>query len=197
MNIVNKLVLLLLLVSTLGGCSSLMMKSNPQAIEAPTSESATIVFMRSSFILGGIGVELFEINDGKLSFVGSLPNETKIAHVTEPGEKVYMAYGNAADFMIARVEAGKTYYSIVRPNWGTSGFAPTPIRKSETDYNMESKNFQQWLKTTRQEKKPTAEEWFEKNKAKYQKIYDTYWQRFETKTDQEKQQRTLIAEDGI
>ena len=39
-----------------------------------------------------------------------------------------MAYGTAADFMLAELAPGKTYYSIVRPNWGTGGFAPTPIR---------------------------------------------------------------------
>lgn len=176
-----------------------MVKSKSGVIEAPDSNTATVVFMRSSMVAGAIGVELFEITDGELKFVGALPNGSKVAHKTSPGKKVYMAYGTAADFMIANVEGGKTYYSIVRPNWGTGGFAPTPIRSDgSTAYNTDTKEFKKWKSGTKLlTKKPTAKEWFAEKKEKYQKIYNDYWAKFQTKTDEQKGQRTMQPADGI
>lgn len=110
-----------------------------------------------------------------------------------------MAYGSAADFMIGNIKEGKTYYSIVRPNWGTGGFAPTPIRSDgSTEYNMESSDFIKWKNgTTLLEPKTNANEWFTKNKDKYLKIYNVYWSRFQNKTESEKSERTLLPSDGV
>lgn len=110
-----------------------------------------------------------------------------------------MAVGYAADFMIANVEAGKTYYSIVRPNWGTGGFAPTPIRTDgTTDYNTSIPQFKKWLEgTALYEVKPVeANAWFEENKETYQKIYKEYWARFQQKSADEIAQRTLTYADA-
>lgn len=186
-------------VSLLSGCASNLMKPSGSETVSAADDKATIVFMRTSFVASAIGVELFEVNDGELSFIGSLPTGNKIAHRTAPGRKVYMAYGTAADFMIADVRAGKTYYSIVRPNWGTGGFAPTPIRKNTSDYNMKSPEFADWVKSTKllELKRKEAEEWFAQNKAKYKEIYKDYWNRFERKSANEKAQRTLTPADGV
>ena len=168
-------------------------------IDSPAANKAVIVFMRTSFVAGAIGVELFEIENGELKFVGALPMGSKIAHLTDPGEKVFMAYGNAADFMIANVEKGKTYYSIVRPNWGTGGFAPTPVKiDGTTPYNTGSDEFKNWISDTKLlEKNSSASDWFHKNKSKYQKIYDRYWEKFNAKTAEQKQQRMLLPSDGM
>jgi len=135
----------------LQGCSSGLMKpSESGMIGSPENDMATVVFMRSSFVASAIGVEVFEIENGEMEFVGALPNGNKIAHKTTPGHKVYMTYGTAADFMIADVEGGKTYYSIVRPNWGTGGFAPTPIRTDgSTEFNTDSGEFMKWKNGTK------------------------------------------------
>lgn len=196
-----KLPLIALMMSLLSACASNVMTKVPGNRIAPaTNDKATIVFMRSSFVAGGIGVELFEIEQDELKFVGSLPMGNKIAHQTSPGEKVYMAYGTAADFMFAHVEAGKVYYSIVRPNWGTGGFAPTPVRKEAvSDFNMHSKDFTRWVDGTKllEQKEAAAQAWFDKNKAKYEKIYKKYWSRFQTKSDSQKNERTLYPSDGV
>ena len=196
-----KLPLIALMLSLLSACASnVMTKVAGNQIAPATNDQATVVFMRSSFVAGAIGVELFEIDQGKLKFVGSLPRGNKIAHQTSPGEKVYMAYGTAADFMIAHVEAGKVYYSIVRPNWGTGGFAPTPVRKEPvSDYNMHSKDFTGWVNDTKllAQKQAVAQAWFDENKAKYEKIYKKYWSKFQTKTDSQKKERTLDVADGV
>lgn len=193
------LMVVLPLLLALSGCASNLMK--PSASETVTSsdDKATIVFMRTSFVASAVGVEMFEVTDGKLEFIGSLPKGNKLVRRTTPGKKVYMAYGTAADFMIADVRAGKTYYSIVRPNWGTGGFAPTPIRKSGSEFNMKSPEFADWVKSTKQieMKKKEAEEWFAKNKAKYEDIYKDYWNRFERKNANEKAERTMTPADGV
>lgn len=186
-------------VLLVAGCASNLMKPAASNNISSDPDKATIVFMRSSFVASAIGTELFEVEDGKLTFIGALPNGKKIAHKTTPGKKVYMAYGTAADFMIADVRPGKTYYSIVRPNWGTGGFAPTPVRKTTTDYNMQSADFASWVKGTElvEMKEKEAQEWFAKNEADYQKIYEEYWSRFQNKNANEQAERTLVPADGV
>lgn len=196
----KKLLLCVMAALLFSGCASNLMKpSASETVQSPDSDKATIVFMRTSFVASALGVEMFEVVDGELEFIGALPTGNKIAHQTMPGKKVYMAYGTAADFMIADVRAGKTYYSIVRPNWGTGGFAPTPIRKSSTDYNMKSTDFADWVKSTKLQelKKDEAVQWFKKNKEKYEEIYAKYWARFQNKNQNEQAARTLNPEDGI
>lgn len=184
----------------LSGCASdLMRAASTQQISPPGEGRVKIVFMRSSIVAGAIGVEIFEVVNGDLRFIGQLPSGNKIIYETTPGEKVFMAYGTAADFMLAKLDRGKTYYSIVRPNWGTGGFAPTPIRAdSPTEPNVKSKEFQKWVSDTKViEPNENAKAWFSGNKARYQEIYIDYWNRFVRKSNQEKAQRTLMPQDGV
>lgn len=144
------------------------------------------------------GCNLFEVVNGDLRFIGNLPSGNKIVYETTPGEKVFMAYGTAADFMLANLVGGKTYYSIVRPNWGTGGFAPTPIRaNSSTEPDLKSKEFQNWVSNTKLiEPNESAHTWFAENKSNLQKIYADYWSRFNRKSAEEKAERTLLQQDG-
>ncbi len=200
MKMIKKISVVIVSLIAFSGCAGDYMVTVPDnKIQKPSDDKATIVFMRSSFISSAITASLFEVNDGKLTFIGFLPNASKIAHKTSAGKKVYMAYGFAADFMIADVEAGKTYYSIVRPNWGTGGFAPTPVRiDGTTDYNTGIPAFQDWLNGTELlEPKPNINEWYEERKDKFLGIYTDYWSRFQNKTLNEKAERTLFPQDGI
>jgi hypothetical protein len=178
-----KLIVVVLVVAFIAGCGKTVMVKSSSNLIKPSNKSATIVFMRSSFVSGAIGAEVIEIDGDKMRFVGKLPNGTKIAHETSPGEKVYMIYGTAADFMIANVEAGKTYYVIARPNWGTGGFAPTPIRKTApSKYNMQTVEFKEWKDDTElYVKNADADPWFTEKQPKFKEIYDNYWSRFQTK----------------
>lgn len=178
----------------LSGCASMMRDAPSQAISTPTPNKAKVVFMRSSMVAGAIGCELFEVVNGELKLIGQLPTGNKVAYETTPGKKVFMAYGTAADFMLAEVSAGKTYYSIVRPNWGTGGFAPTPIRQSD----LKSKEVQEWVSGTKliEADPKAAEAWLAENKQRLQGIYADYWARFDRKNAQEKFERTLLPVDG-
>lgn len=184
----------------LSGCASnLMRPSASEQISPPGTGRAKVVFMRSSIVAAAIRAEIFEVVNGDLRFIGQLSTGNKIVYETSPGEKVFMAYGTAADFMTAKLVAGKTYYSIVRPNWGTGGFAPTPIRtNTATEPNVKSKEFGEWVADTKLvEPNETAQAWLAENKARYQEIYKDYWNRFERKNSQEKAQRMLMPEDGV
>lgn len=176
------------------GCASVMRDAPTQIVAQPGTDKAKVVFMRSSMIAAAIGCDLFEVVNGELKFIGQLPTGNKIAYETTPGKKVFMAYGTAADFMLADLSPGKTYYSIVRPNWGTGGFAPTPIRFSD----LNSKESQEWKAGTKLiEADPKAAEiWFAENKDRLRGIYTDYWNRFERKNAQEKFERTLLPPDG-
>ena len=182
----------------LAGCASVMRDAPSQAITPPATDKAKIVFMRTSMVAGAIGCDLFEVVNGELRYIGQLPTGNKVVFETTPGDKVFMAYGTAADFMLAKVVAGRTYYSIVRPNWGTGGFAPTPIRQQDSMYpDQRSKEFQEWMSGTKLiEPTEAAQAWFAENKARMQGIYTDYWSRFQRKNEQEKFDRTLMPQDG-
>ena len=183
-----------------GGSSALMKPSANQNITPASKKKAKIEFMRNSFVAGGINAELFEIAKGKMKFIGSVPMGSKIVYETTPGKKVFMAYGMAADFMIADVRAGKTYYSIVRPNWGTGGFAPTPVRTDgTTDFNTAIPDFKEWVSGTELlEPIPAdAKAWFKKEQKNILTVYKKYWQIFKTKNPNEKAARTLTPRDGM
>jgi len=178
----------------LSGCASVMRDAPSQEVSRSSPDKAKVVFMRSSMVAAAIGCDLFEVVNGELRFIGQLPTGKKVAYETTPGQKVFMAYGTAADFMLADVSAGKTYYSIVRPNWGTGGFAPTPIRLSD----LKSKDSQEWMSGTKliETDPKAAEAWFAENKQRLQALYTDYWSRFERKSAQEKFERTLLPADG-
>jgi len=182
------------------GCAAgLMRPASSEQVPAAAPDKAQVVFMRSSIVAAAIGCELFEVVNGELRFIGQLPTGNKVVYETTPGDKVFMAYGTAADFMLAKLQPGKTYYSIVRPNWGTGGFAPTPIRhRSASDEpTFEGQEFKDWNASTKRiEPNQDAAGWFRENRARMQTIYAEYWRRFQTKTEQEKHFRTLLPEDG-
>jgi len=180
------------------GCASVMRPAASEQVSAPGPDKAKVVFMRTSFVAGAIGCDLFEVIDGKLHYIGQLPTGNKVAYETTPGDKVFMAYGTAADFMLAKLQGGKTYYSIVRPNWGTGGFAPTPIgHQSPDEPTFDGKEFKEWdAATKRLDATEDVAKWLKDNQARMQEIYTEYWRRFQTKTDQEKRYQTLMPEDG-
>lgn len=183
----------------LTGCASALMTDAPsQEIRPPAPDKAKVVFMRTSFVASAIGAELFEVVNGDLRFIGALPKGNKIVYETTPGKKVFMAYGTAADFMLGDLQGGKIYYSIVRPNWGTGGMIPTPIRAEGSEFNMKSADFSGWVNDTKLiVPNAQAKEWFGKEKPRYQEIYTKYWSTFQKKTADEKGERTLLPQDGV
>jgi len=188
------------LLAVLSGCGSNLMRNvESQEIRPPAPDKVNVVFMRTSFVAGAIGAEIFEVVDGQLNFIGALPMGKKIVYETTPGKKVFMAYGTAADFMLGDLTSGRTYYSIVRPNWGTGGMIPTPIRADGTsEYHTKSADFAKWVSETKMiAPNAEAKDWFSKERDRYQEIYRRYWETFQRKSPSEKIERTLNPADGL
>lgn len=182
----------------LSGCLGTKLMRRADSLPAANPDQAKIVFMRDSFSRRGLTLDIHEIRDGKPHYIGNLPNAKKIAYLTNPGEKIFMTSAHSSDFMLANVEAGKTYYVIARPNWGTRGFAPTPIRQKSTDYNMQLNDFQDWTETTPIVPRPDRiKKWLRDNRYRFIRMYQEYWPRFELKSAPEKRARTLNPEDGV
>lgn len=184
----------------LGGCaSSMMVPSASQEVRPAPAGKAQVVFMRTSIVAGAIGADLFEVDNGRLHYIGSLSHGYKIVHETTPGKKTFMAYGTAADFMLGELEGGKTYYSIVRPNWGSGGMIPTPIKTHPTaEYNTAMPEFRKWVADTKRVEPIPAERdaWIAKEKDRMQEIYAKSWAQFQQKSEAQKAERTLTPADG-
>jgi hypothetical protein len=188
------------LLTALAGCASNVMRAvGSQEISPPAPDKVKVVFMRTSFVAGAIGAELFEVVDGKLNFIGALPMGKKVVYETTPGKKVFMAYGTAADFMLGDLRGGRIYYSIVRPNWGTGGMIPTPVRADGTsEFHTKTPDFAGWVTGTAMTAPgPEAKDWFDKERPRYQEIYSRYWDTFQRKSPAEKAERTLNPGDGL
>lgn len=166
-----------------------------QTIGEPPADRAQVVFLRTSFVASAFSARIFEVLDGVPRFIGMLEKGEKLAYETEPGHKVFMACGKAADFMLGEVVGGRTYFVIVRPNWGSGAMIPTPIRADgTTEFNTSAPEFRDWLSSTRLVKTsagaPSAY-------RSCQEIYAEYWAKFQTKTIDQKVERTLRPEDGM
>jgi hypothetical protein len=190
------------LLAVLAGCASpvAMTPAASQEVRPAPANMAQVVFMRTSFVAGAINADLFEVVNGELKFIGVLGMGKKIVYQTTPGQKVFMAYGTAADYMLGNLSAGRTYYSIVRPNWGSGGMIPTPVRTDgTTEYNTSIPEFKKWVSDTQliEANRTEAQAWFSKEKDRYQKVHDQYWSQFQQKSASQKEERTLRPQDGV
>jgi len=188
------------LLFVLVGCVSPMMTQvASQEIRPPVNDKVKVVFMRRTIFRGdGLGADLFEVIDGDLKFIGVLAAGTKIVYETTPGqEKVFMAVGNGADFMLGKLAGGKIYYSMVSPGYMNMIPRPVKVNANEREVSMASPDFASWVKDTKLiAPKAEAQDWFSQEKDRYQEIYKDYWARFQGKTPTEKAERTLNPEDG-
>ena len=195
----------LLLLAT--GCSHVqtMDASLDQEIKPAEPGKAQIVFMRVSFVSSAVGCDLFEMTNEKvLKYIGSISMNNKIVYVTDPGEKIFMSVSvspyDKADFMKATVTGGKTYFSMVVPNWGTGGFWLQPFSNdTQSDFHYSMSEFPQWVSNTKSVvKKPEiADKFFNEKTSFYNKIFDEYWARWDKKNTEAKQKYTMNAEDWI
>ena len=189
------------LLFALAGCVSTMMTEvASQEIRPPAPDKVKVVFMRRTLFYGdGVGADLFEVIDGDLKFIGVLARGTKIVYETTPGqEKVFMAVGRGADFMLGKLAGGKIYYSMVSPGYTSMIPRPIKVNANEGEVSMAAPEFASWVKDTKLiAPKAEARDWFSQEKDRYQEIYKDYWARFQGKTPAEKAERTLNPEDGV
>jgi len=163
-------------------------------------EESMVVFMRSSFVGAAVKASIYEIRDGETIFIGIMKNKTKINYKTSAGKHTFMVVSEAADFMDAELEEGKTYYSMITSRAGAwkTRFSMKPIRNDgTTDLNTESKKFEKWKKKTKvvlmDEKSKT---WYEEHKESVEEKRAEYWGKWIQKSAEDKLERTLKVSDG-
>lgn len=158
-------------------------------------DMATIIFMRPSMFGGLIKSSVFDITSGQNEVIGILSAEKKIFYRVSPGEHLFMVIGENAGFMRAELEAGKTYYCLVRVKMGAwkARFALEPIRNTELD----SEKFLEWQKKTEQiENRDQARVWAAKHAQSIEDKRVKWLRKWDKKSDAEKAEYTLRKEDG-
>jgi len=156
---------------------------------------ATVVFMRPSTFGGMIKSSVFDITSGENDVIGILSSEQKLSYRVSSGEHMFMVIGENAGFMQAELEAGKTYYCLVRVKMGAwkARFALEPIRHTELD----SEKFLEWQKKTEQiENRDQARVWAAKHAPSIEDKRVKWLRKWGEKSDAEKAEYTLRKEDG-
>lgn len=186
----------------LAACAgSPMLPSSNQVVTAPDPGKAQIVFMRSSFLGSAINASLFEVNGDQNEFIGIMANGTKICKEVEPGEHTFMVVSEAADFMKANLEGGKTYYAMVTPRMGAwkARFSFQPIKNgAEGNFSTTSDDFQDWVSDTKRvENSQKSLLWAKNNAASVDAKRNDYFTKWKAKDPAEIARQTLEASDGL
>ena len=197
-----KLILVAAVVLLASGCASpLMVDSAQQVFVAPTDEQAQVVFMRSSSFGGGIQSTLFDISDDETKFIGILSTGKKIAYTVDPGKRVFMVVSEAADFMEAILDGGRTYYAMVTPRIGawSARFSLKPVRHGRPgEFQYQSSAFQGWLKSIEfVENTPASHAWAAANLPDVISKRAVYWEKWQQKSASDRAERTLYPDDGL
>jgi hypothetical protein len=105
------------------------------AVPVLASGKARIVFMRPSGTAYAIQSSVFELEGQSTRLAGIVAAKKKVAYDVEPGQHLFMVVGEAADFMSASVDAGKSYYAIVTPRVGAwkARFGLRPVHSSDIE----------------------------------------------------------------
>jgi len=179
----------------------LFVQSANQSLPAAPIDKAQIVFLEPiNKIQGLFPVGIFEIEGDNRTLLATTGAHSKVAILVNAGRHVFMANhsGMIAHFLDADVEAGKTYYVLLRFIYG-QGFQMRPIRSSgPSDYSVANKDFAIWnSKTTFVNKTAGSDTFFENNKANVVKSQATGWTKWLSKTQQERDELTLNRQDAI
>ena len=196
-----KVMLATFAILLMSGCASnKMVVSTNQELMGPDRGTAQVVFMRHSFYGSGIQASIFDVTSGEPEFVGILSNKTKLVWSGAPGKHVYMVVSEAADFMEANLDGGKTYYAMVTPRMGAwkARFSMHPVRASSGDFNHTSDEFKEWVEgSSFVENTPESEAWYNDNKDSIMSKQADYWAVWQEKSAADLAERTLNQEDGI
>ncbi len=192
-----KFVIMMIVALFVSGCagSSDLMKtvSDNDAAYAPEENQSMIVFMRPSTLGFAIQSSVFDVSSGENELVGVVSAKKKVAHMTTPGEHMFMVVGESADFMKADLGPGKTYYALVTPRMGLmkARFSLRPVTNSE----IGSEEFNSWMNDCEYtENTDAAFEWAKHHAPSIQSKREKYLEDWNEKPDSKKP--TLKPGDG-
>jgi hypothetical protein len=199
--------LALLAAAPLAGASEPMVKSTRTDF-SPDPGKALVIFVRSSFVVGAYSSPVVALDvktaDNKVEdkLVGILSAYSKVAYQANPGENTFLAVafgGGDGHIARARLEAGRTYYILVKPNWGfVPSFSLMPLLNDpKAEFRVESPELAGWLKSTEFiEPTQAAEGWLNGNRDSVNTKKLAALEKWKTMPDDEKRKLTLLETDA-
>ena len=179
--------------------SALMSRADPNPVPEPGK--ALVVFLRPSFYGGAISSSIYDAPDGSTRFLGVMKQKDKVAVQMEPGAHRLMVVSENADFLDANLDAGKTYYVLVkaRPGVWKARFSLVPIHnRADAEYSLQSADFAKWTgATTFVMPAPAAEAWYQENKASIEEKKAEYLLKWEKMLPKDRAVLVLHPEDGV
>ena len=162
-------------------------------VAEPEEGKSMVIFMRPSSFGFAVQSSVFEINENNPSLVGIVAAQTKVSYMVEPGEYLFMAIGESADFMSAELEANKTYFALVTPRMGAwkARFSLKPIHADE----LNTTQFQEWIDVTKWvEKSPDSDNWASNNMMSIKEKQIKYYAKWMKKDEEDRPK--LLPQDG-
>ena len=169
------------------------------ALPPPPQDEAQIIFLKpSAGFVTWAGI--LELEGDRRRLLGVMGVKARLVTTVPPGKHRFMTYDQkgATQFLEAEVEAGKRYFVLVRFLYG-AGNQLRPIRPAGTsDYDMTNPEFAEWLADSSEKPaRPEQLRFFRKKDEKVAKAQALGWKHWLRKTDDERAQLTLRAEDGL
>jgi hypothetical protein len=165
-------------------------------------DKALVVFMRVSNVGGGISAPIFDSTGAGNELIAVLGPKEKVAYYCAPGERHFMVLGENADFMDARLEAGKVYYAIATPRMGVwkARFSLHPFKADavEKEFAINSPQLRQWHSECHFVRpKPSAENYGVKSAGDIITRRGEYEPKWAAMLEKDKQWRRLVPADGL
>lgn len=181
--------------------NKLMQPAAQQQAPQLQTGKARLVLMRPSYYGGAIAASLYDISGDKTTLIGVLGPKDKIAYDVEPGQHRFMVIAENADFMEATLDAGKTYYAVVRARPGVwkARFSLLPVHATSSDqYSLQNPEFQQWNAAGEWvERTERADAWFADHRASVEEKQRDYLVKWDRMAPNDKAELVLHAEDGV
>ena len=189
---VLSLLMLFGLAACAGGTAMMVQDQPPPSVR---TDQSLIVFMRPSNFGGAISASVYDVSEGDSKFIGFVNTGMKLGYAVAPGERTFMVVSEAADFLKATMEPGKSYYALVAPRTGLwrARFPFRPLRRGDLD----GSEFAGWNANSRfVATTPAAEAWARRSAPSVATKRATYWPEWTGKSVEQRQSQTLNAEDG-
>jgi hypothetical protein len=157
---------------------------------------AQIVVMRSTTVNALVSSLLYDVTSGTPKVVGKISNNRKVVLNVPPGDYVLMVGPMGMfEFMQASVAADKRYFAVVAPVWPANYFL-RPVRHQDSSFLYSSKDFDRLLKKTKLAD-PHTESMDEKEIQKLDEFYRARWEKWQTKSAEEKLALSIRPEDSF
>ncbi len=178
------------------GCESdKMARAAEGATFAPEPGRALVVFMRPSGFGGAIQASVYDTSTPRTEFLGIVSTNTKCAYQSPPGQRQFMVVSEAADFLRATLDAGKTYYVLVTPRMGF--WKARFSLKAVTADKLDTGEFKDWLSATHWIVNTDASRaWWAENQSDVEQKRAEYFPKWAARSDEDLAEHTLRATDG-